>query len=191
MDSPDQHVEKIVAERLLYTGRTIKVFELKVETKPGVYENLEIVEKAGDSVAILPVDDSGNVHIIKEYYAAADSRLYSLPKGTIEAGESPQEAARREMQEEVGLAGDLTPLAVFDLSPGYLRQRTSIFLARNLRHVPVGGDEVTFIAPVSIPYDQAIAMALSGEITEARLVAALFLAQPHLKRARALPSKIE
>lgn len=178
MRSQDDFREKIVTENLVFSGKTIKVYELQVETSPNHYEILEIVEKAGDSVGILPIDEHGDVHLIKEYYAAVNERLYSLPKGTVEAGETPQQAAVREMQEEIGLTGDLTPLALFDISPGYLRQRTSVFLARNLKRARARGDERTFLAPVSIPYDKALRMARAGELTEARLVAALFLALP-------------
>jgi ADP-ribose diphosphatase len=191
MPHSDDFIEHIANERTVYTGNTIKVLELEVETRPGRHENLEIVQKAGDSVAILPIDDQGNVHLIEEYYAAVNRRLYSLPKGTVEAGEETQAAAIREMQEEVGLVGDLTPLAIFDLSPGYLRQRTSVFLARNLQKKSAKGDEITFIAPVVFPYEKAVEMAHKGELTEARLVAALFLAAPYLERGRSAGTTLE
>jgi 8-oxo-dGTP pyrophosphatase MutT (NUDIX family) len=180
MQMPRNFTERIVSERLLYAGGTIKVYESLVETSPGHHERLEIVEKSGDSVAILPIDDAGCVHLIREYYAAANARLYSLPKGTIEPNETPEGAALREMQEEVGFAGDLTPLARFHLSPGYLRQQTIVFLARNLQHAMTKGDERTYIQRVSIPYSRAVTMAKNGEFTEARLVAALYLAMPYI-----------
>jgi 8-oxo-dGTP pyrophosphatase MutT (NUDIX family) len=178
MHAQDNFREKIVAENLVFSGKTIKVYELQVETSRNHYETLEIMEKAGNSVGVLPIDEHGDVHLIKEYYAAVNERLYSLPKGTVEAGETPSQAAVREMQEEIGMTGDLTPLALFDLSPGYLRQRTSVFLARNLKSARARGDERTYLAPVTIPYEKALKMARAGEITEARLVAALFLALP-------------
>lgn len=180
MPTQPDFAERIVDERLVFAGDTVRVYELRIETQPSTVETFEIVEKAGDSVAILPIDAAGNVHIIREYYPAANARLYSLPKGTVENGEQPEEAAVREMQEEVGLVGDLTPLAVFDLSPGYLRQRTFAFVARNLREARVRGDERTFLERVTLPFDEALKMARSGEISEARLVAALYLARPYL-----------
>lgn len=177
-DFTDDFVERVTAERKVFSGSTISVYEVDVETRPGVYETLEVVEKAGDSVGILPVDQAGKVHLIKEYYAGVNERLYSLPKGTVNEGESAEQAALREMQEEVGLAGELSRLAIFDLSPGYLRQRTTVFLARNLVPAAARGDERTYLAPVTMPYHEALRMARAGEITEARLVAALFLAMP-------------
>jgi 8-oxo-dGTP pyrophosphatase MutT (NUDIX family) len=181
MSSSDEFVERVARERKVFSGGTITVYEVDVETKPGVYETLEVVEKAGDSVAVLPIDEQGQVHLIKEYYAGANERLYSLPKGTINEGESAKEAALREMMEEVGLSGDLSQLAIFDLSPGYLRQRTTVFLARNLRTSRAQGDERTYLAPVSMHYDEALHMARTGQLTEARLVAALFLAMPQVR----------
>lgn len=181
MSSPGEFVERIAAERKVFAGSTITVYEVDVETEPGVYETFEVVEKAGDSVGILPIDEEGKVHLIREYYAGVNERLYSLPKGTVNAGESAKEAALREMQEEVGLSGDLSRLAVFDLSPGYLRQRTTVFLARNLRPAKAQGDERTYLAPVTMYYDEAVRMASTGQLTEARLVAALFLAMPVLR----------
>ncbi len=185
MNVADDYSERVLAERKVFGGSTITVYEVDVETAPGVCETLEVVEKAGDSVGILPVDDEGRVHLIREYYAGANKRLFSLPKGTVNPGESEQEAALREMKEEVGLAGDLTYLAVFDLSPGYLRQRTTVFLARNLRAAREQGDERAYIAPVTMHYDEAVRMARTGQLTEARLVAALFLAMPLIWPGRA------
>lgn len=178
MDVPPDFVERIVEEDVRYQGSTISVRRLVVETAPGVRSDFEVVEKGGDSVAILPVDASGNIHIIREYYPAAGARLFSLPKGTIEPGEKPAAAALREMQEEVGLTGRLVPLANFHVSPGYLRQRTVVFVAFDLEPASAVGDERTYIEPVGLDYDQALSMVHSGEITEARLVAALLLAQP-------------
>lgn len=178
MTFAEDFTERVVAERKVFGGSTISVYEMDVETSPGICETLEVVEKAGDSVGILPVDDAGQVHLIREYYAGANKRLYSLPKGTVDPGETAREAALREMKEEVGLVGDLSYLAVFDLSPGYLRQRTTVFLARNLRVAREQGDERAYIAPVTMPYEEAVHMARTGELTEARLVAALFLAMP-------------
>ncbi|UOX90407.1 NUDIX hydrolase [Amycolatopsis sp. FBCC-B4732] len=181
MSVPDDFVEQIIEEEVTYRGDTISVRRLDVETAPGVLNKFEVVEKGGDSVAILPINtQDDNIYLIKEYYPAADARLYSLPKGTIERGETSEAAAQREMQEEVGLSGRLVPLATFHVSPGYLRQRTFVFLAFDLKEAEAVGDERTFIAPIRLKFDDALEMVKSGEITEARLVAALLMAKSHV-----------
>ena len=79
-----------------------------------------------DSVAILPLEDNGDVVMVRQYRSAAGRELLELPAGVIEGDEPPVDAARRELREETGLdARELVELGSFFASPGSMTERTA------------------------------------------------------------------
>ena len=94
----------------------------------------EIVEHPG-AVAIVAVDDEGYVTLVRQLREPARKRLLELPAGTAEAGETPLETARRELQEECGLTGgEWCELAAFWTTPGFCRERMHLFAAEGVEH---------------------------------------------------------
>lgn len=177
--------ERIVEQREIFSGNTVSVLGVKVEVAPNDIEEFEVVVKGGDSVGIIGLDEDNSVHFIEEYYPAANRRLMSLAKGTIENNESAEAAASRELSEEMGIRGRLVKLATFHLSPGYLRQVTEVFVATRLEPASAEGDERTFIRSVKVSLNQAVDMVLDGQITEARLVATILLLDAKARRSQA------
>jgi ADP-ribose pyrophosphatase len=175
-------MEKIIESKVLFQGRKFTVRELSVEVDSGETSKFEIVEKGGDSVAIVAIDKEGNVYLVEEYFAATNERSLCLPKGMIDPGEKPDEAALRELQEEVGLKGKMTFLVKMSVSPGYLNQRTSLFLATDLEKSKLEHEETHYLSAVKLPLDKALKKVLNGEITEARTIGGLTLAKLHLEK---------
>lgn len=169
-------MEKILKSEILYAGRKFTVKRLTVELQPGVLVDWEVVDKGSNSVAMVPVDDQGNVYLVEEYFAATNERTLCLPKGTINAGETDEEAALRELQEEIGVRGKLTKLVSMSVSPGYLTQRTTVFLATDLEKSTLPREEEQYLEAVVMPFSEAISKIKSGEITEARTIGGLALA---------------
>jgi ADP-ribose pyrophosphatase len=92
----------------------------------------EIVEHPG-AVAIVAVDGEGCLALVRQLREATRKRLLELPAGTAEPGEKPLETARRELQEECGLTGgEWRELAAFWTTPGFCRERMTLFLAENV-----------------------------------------------------------
>jgi ADP-ribose pyrophosphatase len=92
----------------------------------------EIVEHPG-AVAIVAVDDEGQVALVRQLREATRTRLLELPAGTAEEGEEPLETAQRELQEECGLTGgEWRELAVFWTTPGFCRERMHMFAAEGV-----------------------------------------------------------
>ncbi len=176
-------MERRLGSRVLFEGAKFAVKEIDVELAPGKVVQWEIIDKGGHSIAVVPVDGAGDVYLVEEYCGATDERALSLPKGMIDAGESAEAAALREMREEIGMAGDLKKLSEMTVSPGYLTQKTAVFLATGLRPDPLPGDEEGRIEVVKMPLQAALQKTLSGEITEARTIAGLALAKVVLDRA--------
>jgi ADP-ribose diphosphatase len=168
--------EEIVAQRTVFQGRKFTVVERDIQVTPDKVVTWEVLDKGWDSVAIVAIDDERKVHLVEEYFGGTNERTLCLPKGKIDPGETPLQAAGRELREEIGLGGKLSHLGTFSVSPGYLTQRTVLFLATELYPDALEGDEVQFIQPTVLSLDTAVQMCLGGEITEARTIAALLMA---------------
>jgi ADP-ribose pyrophosphatase len=132
----------------------------------------EIVEHQ-DSVGIVAVS-GGDVILVTQYRRAADKMLLEIPAGKIEKGETPRQAAIREMAEEIGYTGRLKPLTKWYLAPGYSTELMHVFVATNLRKIargPLDDDENIRIRKVKL--GAAVRKCLSGEIRDSKTVAAL------------------
>ena len=91
-----------------------------------------IVQHVGSAV-MMPVDERGRVLLVKQFRLPARKYLWELPAGRMDPGETPLQAARRELQEETGLrAKKWTKLAGYWASPGFLAEKMNLFLAEDL-----------------------------------------------------------
>jgi ADP-ribose pyrophosphatase len=164
-----------------YRGRAFDVRRDEVRLPDGKVKNLDIVEHV-DSVTILPVDAEGQVWFVRQVRHPAGMELLELPAGTLEDGEDPHTCAQREVQEEVGMgAGCLRQIGRFYLSPGYSTEFMTIFLATDLFPSVLPQDDDEFIQVVRLPLSQALQMARTGQILDAKSIAAFFLAEPFLE----------
>jgi 8-oxo-dGTP pyrophosphatase MutT (NUDIX family) len=173
---------KILGERLVFSGRTISVFERDIELGAGKTVTWEVLRR-DDSVAIVPLDRGGNVYLVEQFHGAVNYWGLTLPKGSIEGGDTPAEAARKELNEETELEGDLKELTTFTVSPGFLTQKTIVFLAENVRPAAElrPKDEEELLKVVCLPLDAAIDRVLNAEFAEARTVAGLLLAREFMR----------
>ncbi len=132
----------------------------------------EVVEHR-DSVGIVAVSGS-DVILVTQYRRAAGGVLLEIPAGKIEEGETPRHAAIREMAEEIGCSGKLTPLLKWYLAPGYSTELMHVFVASNLRKIkrgPLDDDENIKIKKIKL--NAAVKKCLNGEIRDSKTVAAL------------------
>ncbi len=175
------HKERIIAERELYRGKVFSVLARDIEIRPGKEVSWEIIRKhGGDSVAVVPIDDDMNVCLVEEYFGATNQRGLKLPMGMMDTGEDPEKSAQREMQEEIGLSGTLTQLSLMTISPGYLTQRTYVYLATKLIEKKLVGDEEHYFKVIKMPLSEAVEMCRNGSIAEARTIAGILLAKDSL-----------
>jgi ADP-ribose pyrophosphatase len=113
--------------RVVYSGRLLG---LTVE-RWGENER-EIVEHPG-AIATVAVDRDDVVTLVRQLREPARKQLVELPAGKLEADEEPLEAARRELREETGLhGGRWRELAAFWTTPGFCRERMTIFAAEDV-----------------------------------------------------------
>lgn len=153
----------------------------QVRLPNGKLVQLEIIDHPG-AVVLVPVDTSGNIWLIEQFRHAAGENLIELPAGVAEAGESIEECAFRELREETGMsANSLQRIGEFYTAPGYSTEYLIIFLATDLSPDPLSGDEDEFIQVKPTPIDQVFALAESGQIRDAKSLAALLLALPYIQ----------
>ncbi len=170
---------KILREKEILKRKMFSIKELEIKTKKGNVV-FDVVEKK-DSVMIVPITDDGKLVLIKEYFAATDDYQIGLPKGRIEDGDV-KKATNRELQEEIGYKSKkLTKLATVSVSPGNIRHKTHIFLAQELVESKLEGDEIGKIKVIKVPFANFGRM-IGKEITEARMIAALYLAKRFLEK---------
>ena len=172
---------EVLDSKPIYTGRVFSIRQDRLRLPDGRESRLDIVDHSG-SVVILPLDETGNLIFVRQYRHPAGAELLELPAGMLDPGESPLECARREVREETGLAaGRMVPLGSFFLAPGYSTERMHVYLASELRPDPLEADSDEFIQLERIPLEQVLLRARSGELCDAKSLAALFLAGPMLK----------
>jgi ADP-ribose diphosphatase len=130
------------------------------------------------AVLVVPVLEDQSVILIREYVAGMDRYELSFPKGVIDAGETPEQAANREIQEEIGYgARQLELLRVLSVAPGYSNFRTHVILATDLYPRRLPGDEPEDIEVVPWALSNMAGLLKREDFVEARSIAALFLLQ--------------
>jgi ADP-ribose pyrophosphatase len=133
-------------------------------------------------VIIIPVDEDGNIHFVRQYRHAAGIDLLELPAGTRDGDEPYEDCAAREIREETGMeAGNLQKVGEFYLAPGYSTEFMAVYLATELKHNPLEADDDEFLEVEKISVQKAFELAGNGKIPDAKSLAALLLAKPYLK----------
>jgi ADP-ribose diphosphatase len=133
------------------------------------------------AVLIVPMRDDDTVMLIREYATGVHRYELALPKGRIEDNEPLLAAANREIMEEIGYgANKLTPLRSMTIAPGYQGSVTHVVLAQDLYEQRCEGDEPEEIEVIPWPLSRLNDLLAHEECTEARSIAALFLARDFL-----------
>lgn len=170
---------KKLGRKTLVDSRFIKVYEDTVELPNGKVLDDYTVVKLGNPVIVIAVDSNEKVLIQYEYRYAHDKVLASVPAGMIDKGETPVEAAERELMEETGYSADSFDYIgeLFEY-PTKLEHSTYIVRANNIRKVTEPKREETeFIDSIElIPIETIKEMVLGNAIKTSVIVSALFLA---------------
>jgi ADP-ribose pyrophosphatase len=171
---------EFIKTETLFKGRAFTIRRDFLKTPDGRETKIDVVEHGG-SVVLVPVDESGNVLFVRQYRHATGAYLLELPAGTRDGAEPHGDCAAREIREETGMeAGKLARVGEFYLAPGYSTEFMVVFLATELRENPLQADDDEFLEVEKIPIRQAFEMAEKGEVSDAKSLAALLLARPHL-----------
>jgi ADP-ribose diphosphatase len=173
---------KILKTVVVAESRLFRIERLDLEFSNGVRTQYERLRSQGPgAVLIVPMTDADTVLLISEYAAGTERYELGFPKGRIESGEDMLESANRELMEEVGQgARSLEHMTSFTLAPGYLGHVTHIILARDLYPQSLPGDEPEPIEVHPWPLADIHTLIAEGRLTEARSIAAAYMAREHL-----------
>lgn len=180
--SQRQQKPEILHTEIIARSRLFQIEQVHLKFSNGVERQYERM-KGGSrgAVMIVPVHQ-GQMLLAREYAAGTDNYELGFPKGLIDPGESPIEAANRELQEEIGFgANKLTLLKELSLAPGYFSSKMQIFLAEDLYESRLEGDEPEPIDVIPWTLTDWETLLDDVNFSESRSVSALFLVQKHLQ----------
>lgn len=167
--------DRTIQSELKYEGKMVSVKLDKILLESGKEAFREVVTHK-PAVAIAPLDDDGNVLLIRQYRHPAREKLLEVPAGLIEEGEEPDGAAMRELQEEIGFASNnLRLLGGFWSSPGFTDEYMYCYLARNLVRRELPADEDEEMTTERIPLEKVHKLIRLGEIQDAKTIALLLM----------------
>lgn len=170
---------RILNTRTVARSRLFHIEELDLEFSNGAMARYERLRGASrGTVLIVPLLDEDTVLLVREYAAGTENYELGFPKGRIESGEPLLEAANRELMEETGYGAErLERITSLTLAPGFLGHATEIILARELYPKRLEGDEPEEPEVVPWALNDIERLWRSGECSEARTLAALFIAK--------------
>lgn len=171
--------ERVIHSEPIYQGRVVNLRVDTIERSDGRTFDREIIQHSG-AVAMVAIDDNGDVLLVRQQRSGAGKRLLELPAGGLEPDEARIDCARRELQEEVGYYPEsLLKLGGYFVAASYTTEFITIFLARSLRPSELPGDEDEEIEVVRLPFTEALRMALDAEIEDSKTVIGLTWAARH------------
>jgi ADP-ribose pyrophosphatase len=173
---------RLVSSEPVYDGRVISLVLDTVAMPEGGDSVREVVRHPG-AVAVVALDEAGDVVLLRQYRHPVGGYLWELPAGLRDAdGEPPLQTAKRELAEEVQLAADRwSLLATYFSSPGFCDEQVQVYLAEGLSDVdrPDGftvEHEELDLTVERVPLDEAVRRVLGGGIRNPAAVVGLLAA---------------
>jgi ADP-ribose pyrophosphatase len=176
MTRPSEQPWKTLSSTPVYRNRWLALREDLVELPDGRTTIYGVVT-CGQCVGILPFLDPDTVLLIRQYRYVAGRMTWEMPTGGVHADESREEAAQRELAEEIGYrAARLTPLCTYHTSKSVLDETAHLFLGEGMERLALPPDETEFIEVRPFPFAQVLRMVLAGEVLDSMTIIAVLLA---------------
>jgi ADP-ribose pyrophosphatase len=174
---------KIISSREVYKCRLFGVTEdVARDPKTGFEINRSVVRHDGSAV-MMAVDDKKRILLVRQYRLPTSKYLWELPAGRLDPGEKPLQAAKRELIEETGYrARHWTKLASFFVSPGYVGERMTIYLATGLTAGQATPMDDERIEASWFAANELARMIRTGKIDDAKTIIGYFMWRDTLRR---------
>jgi ADP-ribose pyrophosphatase len=146
-----------------------------VEKTNGTKTTREVVEHS-DCIAVVALDEQDNILLVRQFRHAVNKFLLEVPAGGIDPSEEPIDSVRRELQEEIGyFPRKIDKLGGFYATPGYGTEYLHCFVATDLVPARLVAEDTDDIELVRVSPDGIPRLIASGEICDAKSIAALLM----------------
>lgn len=164
----------------VFKGKVLTLNLEQVQLPNGRVAELEIAHHPGGAT-VVAVDAAGRVCLLRQFRHAAGGWITELPAGKLDDHEPPLQCAQRELAEEAGMSAERWDhLGQFFSSPGVLTEVIHVFLARDLTACAAAPEEHEVFEASWVPLPEAVALATSGRLQDAKTIIGLAWAQARL-----------
>lgn len=174
----------VLASAYPFHGKIVTVRIDDVRLPDGHVTRQEVVEHR-ESMTVVALDAAQRLVLVRQYRHAVGEELLETPAGSIDDGETAEEAVNRELAEETGFrAREVVRLGSFYLAPGWTTEHMHVFLARDLYEAPEDGDEDERIEVVHLSISDWEEQIARGGIRDCKSLGAWYLARRYLEGER-------
>lgn len=160
--------EKTISSETVYKGKIFSIIHDTVELENGCTAIRDVLLHHG-GVCVIPVTDSGEIYMVKQFRYPFRTITLEVPAGKLEEGEDHSECGKRELLEETGCTcseyiylGEMLP------TPAYNSEITHMYLAKGLEMEKQSLDEDEFLDVVKMPLTEAVEMVMDGRIRDGK-----------------------
>lgn len=169
---------ELIKRDYIYRGKILDLSKSRFESATKGEVEIEIVHHNGGAGA-LPVFVDKTIALVHQWRYPLGRYSLEICAGRIEPGQTAEMAARRELEEEVGLrAASLTKVCEFYVAPGYCEERIYTYLATGLEESAQSLDDDEEIEVVRLPFAEALSLIRAREIDDAKSIITLLMAAP-------------
>ena len=170
-------------KKVLARSRLFQIEEVELEFNKNTTVHFERISSAiKGAVMVVAINKQNEVALVRDYAVGSEQYELTLPKGAIEYDEDIIEAGNRELAEEIGLAAkQLDLISTLKIAPAYFKFETWVVVAQDLYSKKLAGDEPEDLEVIWHSFDELDSLLTRNDFSEARSIAALFLAKQYLK----------
>ncbi|RUO37661.1 ADP compounds hydrolase NudE [Aliidiomarina shirensis] len=175
----EKQVPVILSRQIVAKSRLLRIEAIDLKFSNGELRQYERMQGSGrGAVLVVPLLDENTMLLVREYAAGLHNYQLGFPKGLIDPGETPEQAAQRELKEEIGYgAKHFTLMKSVSMAPAFFSANMTLFIGEGLFAEKLEGDEPEPLELVPWPIDAVDELLAQPDFTEARSVAALLLMQ--------------
>ena len=165
--------EKTVLENRIFDGKILHLYDDTVLLPNGKTASREYIRHQG-AVCVVPLDSQDNILLVRQYRYAMGKITREAPAGKLDPGETPEQGARRELEEETGLTGgELVFLGEFYSSPAILTEVIYLYAATGCTQGEKHPDPDEFVETEILPIRDAVQQIMDGEIRDSKTQTAI------------------